>query len=115
MALLGLPFSVHPADVEEVNHVGEDAATMVVRLAQAKARAAWASGVRGLIVAADTAVFLDSEVLGKPRDQADAIAILRRLRGRSHLVFSGVVLLHTASGQMRTDLVQSTVWMRDYT
>lgn len=114
LALLGIPFVVHPTDVEEVNHVGEDAATMVVRLAQAKAHAACASGAQGLIVAADTAVCLDGEVLGKPRDATEAIAILCRLRGRSHLVFSSVALLHAPSRQMRTELVQSTVWMRDY-
>lgn len=114
LALLGIAFVVHPTDVEEVNHVSEDAATMVVRLAQAKARAVCASGAQGLIVAADTAVCLDGEVLGKPRDATEAIAILRRLRGRSHLVFSGVALLHTPSRWTHTELVCSTVWMRDY-
>lgn len=114
LALFGLPFVVHPADVEELNHAGEDGAAMVVRLAQAKAQKAYISGAQGLIVAADTAVCLEGEVLGKPRDAAHAVAILRRLRGRAHLVFSGVTLLHTPSGRMHTELVCSTVWMRDY-
>lgn len=114
LTLLGLPFVVHPADVEERNHAGEDAAAMVIRLAQAKAHAAYVSGARGLIVAADTAVCLDGEVLGKPKDAAHAVAMLRRLRGRSHLVFSGVTLLDAPSGRMRSALVQSIVWMRDY-
>lgn len=114
LALLGLPFVVYPADVEEGNHVGEDAATMVARLALAKARAVAAHVTQGLILAADTAVCLEGEVLGKPSDPAEAVAILRRLRGRPHLVFSGVTLLYAPSGRIRTELVQSTVWMRHY-
>lgn len=114
LALLGLPFVVHPAEVEESNHVGEDAATMVVRLAQAKACAGLANLQHGLIVAADTAVYLDGEVLGKPNTPADALAMLRRLRVRSHQVFSGVTVLDVSSRRMHTELAQSTVWMRNY-
>nr|MBC7246114.1 septum formation protein Maf [Chloroflexota bacterium] len=114
MALLGLPFVVHPAEVEEVNHEGEDAATMVARLAQAKAHAARAGVQQGLIVAADTAVYLDGEVLGKPKSPADAVSMLRHLRARPHKVFSAVTVLDASSERMRTELAQSTVWMRNY-
>jgi len=113
LTLLGLPIVVRPANVQEQNHVGESAADMVVRLSQDKARAALAQEA-GLILAADTSVCLEGEVLGKPTDPADAVRMLRALRGRSHTVFSGVTLLDGQSGWMCTELAQTTVWMRDY-
>lgn len=113
LALLGLPFVVRPADVQEENHVDESAAAMVVRLSQDKARAVLAKET-GLILAADTSVCLEGAVLGKPADPADAVRMLRALRGRSHTVFSGVTLLDARSGWMCTRHTQTTVWMRDY-
>jgi septum formation protein len=113
LALLGLPFVVRPADVQEENHVGESVADMVLRLSQDKARATLVQEP-GLILAADTSVCLEGDVLGKPTDRADAVRMLRALRGRSHTVFSGVTLLDGQSGRMCTQLAQTTVWMRDY-
>jgi len=114
LSLLGLPFVIRPTDVEEVNHAGEGPAAMAVRLSQAKARAALAHAQRGLIVAADTLVCLDGKVLGKPAGPAEAVDMLRRLRGRPHLVFSGVTLIDVQSGWERTELAETMVWMRDY-
>jgi septum formation protein len=113
LALLGVPFVVRPADVQEENHAGESAADMVLRLSQAKARAALAQE-SGLILAADTSVLLGSDVLGKPADPADAVRMLRALRGRAHTVFSGVTLMDGRSGWMCTQLARTTVWMRNF-
>jgi len=114
LALLGLPFVIRPADVEEVNQGGEGPEAIAVRLSQAKARAVLAHVQRGLIVAADTLVYLDGEVLGKPAGPPEAVDMLCRLRGRPHLVFSGVTLIGVQSGRARTERAETTVWMRHY-
>jgi septum formation protein len=114
LALLGLPFVVRPADVDEANHSGEGPAEMAVRLSQLKARTVRAHSAHEVIVAADTLVYLDDQVLGKPGYPAEATAMLRRLRGRPHQVFSGLTLTEPQSGWERSALVETTVWMRDY-
>lgn len=114
LALLDLPFVIRPAGVEEMNHSTESPAAMAVRLSQAKARATLTDVQSGLIVAADTLVYLDGQLLGKPAGPAAAVDMLCRLRGRPHLVFSGVTLLDAQSRWKRTELAETAVWMRDY-
>ncbi len=114
MALLGLPFTVATADVDERPQPGEDPRDMVQRLSRAKAQAVAGEGHRGLIVAADTVVVLDGHILGKPRDAGQAARMLRQLRGMEHWVYSGLTVLDTESGQSFSRLVESCVWMRAY-
>ncbi len=114
LALLGLPFDVRPADIEEANHGGESPEEMAGRLSKLKARAAVSIAQVGLVIAADTLVHLDGQVLGKPTSSEEAMDMLGRLRGRSHEVFSGVTLIDAQSGAERTTLARTTVWMRDY-
>lgn len=80
------------AYVDEESEGGESPQEMVCRLSLAKAKAVGLSYPEGLIVAADTIVVLNGDVLGKPADEAEAVAMLRRLRGRKHIVFSGVTV-----------------------
>lgn len=61
------------------------------------------------MLAADTVVVLEEELLGKPRDAADAAAMLRRLRGRSHLVSTGVALLTGGGGIVGTVVTTEVV------
>jgi len=112
---LEVPFTTAAANVDEETEEGESPQEMVCRLSLAKARAVALSYPEGLIVAADTIVALDGEVLGKPADEAEAVAMLRRLRGRKHTVFSGVTVYYSASGRAITELAESAVWMRAYT
>jgi len=113
LALLELPFSVVAADVDETNGDGESPQAMVQRLSRAKALAVAARQPRhALVIAADTTVALDSQSLGKPANAADAIAMLRALRGRPHQVYSGLTV--TQDGQTITELAESDVWMRNY-
>ncbi len=84
-------------DVDETPHPGEDPADYVLRLAEEKAETGWAKLVQRKIVpapvlAADTTVTLDGEIIGKPVDRADAAAILRRLSGREHIVHTAVAV-----------------------
>jgi len=113
-SLLEVPFAAVAADVDEEIEEGESPQEMVCRLSLAKAKAVALSCPEDLIVAADTTVALDGDVLGKPADEAEAVAMLRRLRGREHTVFSGATVHHPASGRSITELVESAVWMRAY-
>ena len=110
LAALGLAFEVVPVDVDETPLAGEKPQAMVLRLAVAKAEAA--PGGPGLaVVAADTAVVVDGESLGKPRDCADCVAMLERLAGRRHEVLTGVAV-STAMGT-RTALSTTDVYFRE--
>lgn len=87
--LLGLDYVVEPAEVDETQHEGEDPITYVGRVARAKAAAR--AGEDRLVLAADTTVALDGDILAKPADADDARRMLQRLSGRRHEVHTGVV------------------------
>jgi septum formation protein len=116
VALLGLPFDVTTADVPEDPLADESPAQVVTRLSQAKACAnSNATVVAAIIVACDTVVGLDGEILGKPRDGIEATEMLRRLRGRAHAVYSAVTLLEPGTGRTRTEVAKTQLVMRTYT
>ena len=112
LSLLGLPFSVVVADVDETNSDGESPQAMVQRLSRTKALAVAARYPHALIIAADTTVALDGDSLGKPADAIKAAAMLLALRGRPHHVYSGLTVAQ--GDQTVTGLAESKVWMRDY-
>lgn len=90
-----------PAEIDETPETGETARGTVVRLAREKARVVAANlpdAAGRAVLAADTAVVLDGEALGKPADAEDAKAMLRRLSDRTHRVLTGVCLRDGASG-----------------
>jgi septum formation protein len=87
---LGLEFTVDPADLDEAVRAGEAPAAYVERLAREKAASVAARHPGQIVLAADTTVALDGEILGKPADEAQARAMLSRLSGRQHSVFTGV-------------------------
>ena len=95
LAALGLSFDVRPTDLDERPLPGEEPAAHVRRLAREKAAAAARDGE--LVLAADTVVAVDGEILGKPRDAGEARRMLERLSGRTHEVHSGVALRLGAS------------------
>ena len=90
---LGVPHRVQPADLDETRRPGEAVEACVQRLALAKARQVHAGVADGLpVLAADTVVVLDDQLLGKPRDRDEGLDMLRRLSGRSHRVLTAVAL-----------------------
>jgi septum formation protein len=92
---IGVPFRVIGADLDETALQGESSLAYVSRLAQAKAALGWQrSGDSGHapVLAADTAVVLEGEILGKPSGMNDAIAMLLKLSGRAHEVLTAVAL-----------------------
>ena len=90
---LGLSPEIIPADVDEsTDGFPDQPEKAVMLLAERKARAASAAVSDGsaLVIAADTLVYLDKELLGKPKDKADAKKMLMRLSGKSHSVYTGI-------------------------
>lgn len=90
--MLGIEHRVVPPEVDETRRDGEAPADYVVRLAREKARAVSGREPGALVLAADTTVVLGTELFAKPESVADAIAMLGRLAGRTHQVFTGVAL-----------------------
>jgi septum formation protein len=94
LAQLGLRPLIRPPEVDERPREGEEPASLVARLAETKAHAVHRVGNREVVLAADTVVILDEEVLGKPTDDGAAAEMLRRLSGRTHEVLTAVAV-HT--------------------
>lgn len=91
---LGLRFCVVTADVDETMQQGKDPCGEVARVCRAKALAVRDRGHdKDLIIAADTIVVVQGEVLGKPKDREDAARMLRLLSGRDHEVMTGLTVL----------------------
>jgi len=93
LEMLGADFEVLPAKGEESAEPGLSPENTVKSLAAAKAEEVLSLVPGGLVLAADTIVELDGEILGKPKDGEDAKAMLRRLSGREHRVYTGVAVL----------------------
>jgi septum formation protein len=93
---IGIDPEVVPANVDETRLAGEVPYHYVERLARLKAQTAWSAlqpARRTALLAADTAVVLDSEIFGKPVDREEGLAMLARLSGRTHEVATGVALV----------------------
>lgn len=89
---LGLEFETIPANIDEEYFYHEMPAEHAERLARQKATAVAHERPEALVVGSDTIVVLDSDVLGKPRDEAEAVAMLLRLSGREHEVYTGIAV-----------------------
>jgi len=115
IALEGWTYQVIPAEVDERLKPGEAPDDYVLRLAQEKARSAAQRAPQGsLIVAADTAVVDNAQILGKPTSPAHAADMLRGLRGHFHQVFTGLAVMHVESSKLVTDKCITDVLMRAY-
>jgi len=114
LATMRLEFRVVASDAVELLIPNEQPADLVQRLSLAKAQAALGVRPGDLVIAADTIVVLDDEILGKPRDAAHAIEMLQRLRNRQHWVYTGVALLEVGGGRTSLQTAMTPVTMRDY-
>jgi len=93
LQIAGVPFIVHPADVDEAPLSGESAQECAERLAREKALKVAQLRPRDVVLGADTVVVVSGEILGKPVDANDAARMLRLLSGREHQVITGVCLV----------------------
>ena len=123
LAQTGLRFEVDSANIPEAPLPGEDAATYVLRLAEAKAQAMWARHASTrrsaaaddplMVLGADTCVLSQGEILGKPTDQADARRMLGMLSGRTHQVLTGLCLLTENESFADVEVTQVTMDLID--
>lgn len=98
MGLAGIKFIVIPADICEDSLPGEEPTDHVIRLSREKADAVAAINDGRFFIGADTIVVLDSKILGKPSDEADAVQMLSWLSGRDHQVITGFTVFDKLSG-----------------
>ena len=115
LTLVGAHFDCFPVDVDEAPLPAERAEAHVLRLAEAKARAALDAGAarsrreQAVLLGADTVVTIDREILGKPVAPDHAARMLARLSGRVHEVWTGLSLVHSMDGRAVTQAVRSIV------
>lgn len=115
---LSLPVYILSTDTDESIELGWKPDYIVEQLSLRKASAAVrmlqneSDNQPSLVVGADTIVVLDGEALGKPEDDADAVAALRRLQGRSHEVYTGVACLSAVTGEATVAHRMTRVWMK---
>jgi len=108
---IGVDFVQRAVEIDEAPHPDEIAAQTALRLARTKAEAGRARAANDQpILAADTLVSFEGEALGKPRDRDDGLAMLRRLSGRQHEVYTAVAL--ACAGEVRAFLSVSHVSFR---
>lgn len=111
LALMGVACRVRPSVLDETPHAGESPEAYVTRLADAKARSVTDVPGDEAVLAADTIVVCDGDLLGKPRDEDHALAMLMRLSGRWHRVLTAVSL--RAQDRSRQTLTDTAVCFRE--
>jgi septum formation protein len=90
---IGVEHDIIPPHIDETPRPGEPPAELVMRLSLEKARVVAASIGGGLVLGSDTIVVIDGEVLNKPADPDEAFSMLRRLSGRTHVVYTGYAIV----------------------
>lgn len=101
--LLKIPFVVRVADIDETMDPSKDPAEEVARVSRQKALAV-SRGASDIVIAADTIVVLDGEILGKPKDQEHACQMLTALSGRNHQVMTGITVLQGDQALVHTEI-----------
>jgi septum formation protein len=108
--MIGIPHEVRPADIDESYLPGEPPLAHAERLAREKGAVIAALEPEAVVVASDTIVVIDDDVLGKPRTDEDAVRMLGRLSGRTHTVFTAVAV--SWRGRMESGVEAVTVTFR---
>ena len=112
LALLGLSFEVYPSEFHEHLTAGLSPIEQVRRFALEKARSVVLARPRALVLGSDTVIDLDSRLLGKPVDLADARTMLTRLAGRSHHAYTAVALCHYEQNIESVEVATAEVRMK---
>jgi len=111
---LGLHFMVSAVSIDETPQMDEDADAFVVRMAKEKAAAVSKDFPGSWIIAGDTVVCLGKEILGKPLDEGEAVAMLMSLSGRTHIVRSGICLHHAEKRVFDHRFVATKVFFSEF-
>lgn len=109
---LGFSFTVIPSSLEETNQSGMEPRRHATYYAKEKAKEVAQRYPQQWVLAADTIVVVDEEILGKPVSVTEATAMLSRLSGRNHQVITAVSLLHLQCGVEESQAVETKVFMR---
>ena len=109
LKLLRVEFRIIPSDATEVAHEHLTPLEICQLNAHRKARAVAKKIPDALVIGADTLVFLDNKILGKPRNRADARRMLARLQGRTHQVVTGVSLIQLRTHRERVFAISTDV------
>jgi len=115
LSVLGLPFIVVPASIEEIPLPGETPEAFVVRAAREKGMEVASRVSQSVVLSADTVVTIDGEILGKPRDENEAARMLRKLSGRDHWVYTAVAVINQLRQQTLDGLDRTRVWFQSLT
>ena len=105
----GIIFTVFPGDVDETPFAGEEPVAHVLRLAEGKASDVSTRVAGRFFIGADTIVLADKEIMGKPRDNADAVRMLRKLSGKVHQVITGFAVLDRETGSVESRSISTDV------
>lgn len=106
---LGLAFEVMPSGIEEGDDPERDPSILGARRAQEKAQAVSFLDPKSWVLSADTIVVLQDTIFGKPESPEEAVAMLQRLSGQGHHVFTGLCLMRTDPAFMRIGTVKTEV------
>ena len=107
---IGCKFRVVVSDAEELSGDGISPERLAVENARRKAEdVAAKEGSNVPVLGADTVVAVDETILGKPKDETDAVRMLRLLSGRQHFVYTGIALVYR--GDIYEDVVRTAVWV----
>ena len=112
---VGLDFEVVPSRVKEDFVQKESPQEHVIRLAKAKAIDVATGHPDRWVIAADTIVYINGSILGKPKDQEEAIEMLRRLSGQEHWVLTGFFVYHLEKRKGDEEAVQTAVRVKSLT
>lgn len=112
LAAAGFEFEIAEPDIDEIAGPGEAPEAQARRLALEKAQAVAARfPEESCVLAADTLVVVDEDVLGKPRDPDEAVEMMLRIQGRTHRVLTGFAFVVRALGVVESEVVESVVRM----
>jgi len=109
---VGLDFEVIPSRVMEDIVQKESPKEHVIRLAEAKARDIASGYPDRWVIAADTIVYINGSILGKPKSREEAMEMLHRLSGQEHWVLTGFSVFHLGEGKSDKETVQTAVKMK---
>ena len=113
MKQAGLQFEVMPSNSDEESVPHDKPAKYVKTIAKMKANAIAAKVSEGIIIAADTTVYLDGKIYNKPKDRAEAIEMLKLFSGKVHKVTSGLCVINKYTGKTVTKAVTTSVKFRE--
>ena len=112
LSQLNIKFKTINVHFDEKINKGEDPIFSVKRLSIEKLNTALLKVKRGIIISADTIVVINKEVLGKPKDKADAKRMLKKLSGKTHTVYTGFSIYNSEKNKFFTDYEKTNVTFR---